>query len=66
MSKPMALAIFLVGILVGIPIIIAMVILGAGHVFSTTGGALYYGFILLLIAVDTFTIPAMWGIMANN
>ena len=66
MPKPVAFVIFVVGILVVIPVIIAMVVLGAGHNFSTAGGAVYYGFILLLIVVDALTIPSVWGVLARD
>lgn len=66
MRKPVALIVLLVGILVVIPIIIAMVILGVNHNFSIAGGATYYLTIVVLGVADAFTIPSVWGVLADD
>jgi len=66
MSKPLALVLLLLGIFVVIPALIIMVILALHHKFSVAGGAMYYGFIAVMGAVDAFTIPSVWGVLADD
>jgi len=66
MSKSLALVLLLLGIFVVIPALVYMTIAGLHHVFSPRGGALYYGFIAVMGAVDAFTIPSVWGVLADD
>ena len=66
MGKPTALVILLVGIFVVIPILLFMIILGMHHTFSVAGGATYYGIIIVVGTADAFTIPSVWGVLADD